>query len=171
MSEKPVQPDAALLVPPRRRGVGQTVVWTLVIFLCGAVSGWGAGLLLPHRPPPLGPGEIPVELVVRAMTDELLLSPEQVHKVEEVYRARAHNLQAIRTSLIPRFQAEYDGLQADLKPILSPEQFKRWEIRFNAARGRMMPPPPSEHGPGFRPEQGPPGGFPGGPPGPLPDVP
>jgi hypothetical protein len=66
----------------------------------------------------------------------------------------------VRQSVEPRFSAEYDKLQAELRKVLTPEQFARWQVRFNEARRRWLPP---AHPPG--PGRG--GGFgPGGPGGP-----
>jgi len=168
MSENPVPPSTpsntpVAAVPHRRRGSGRMILWTAVIFLCGAASGWGVGLLRPHRPTMgMNPGDLPVDLIVRSMSDELLLSPEQTRKVEQEYRDRAKALREIRDDMVPRFKAEYDKLQADLKVILTDEQFKRWEIRFDAARSRMMP-PPRGGGPGEAPggghDRGPGPGF------------
>ena len=147
-------PNHPVVMRPYLRGKGQVILWTAVIFVCGAASGWGMEhLRLYHSGLGMNGGDLPVDLIVQSMTAELLLSPEQVVKVEQEYRERAKALNEIRGSMVPRFRAEYDKLEADLKVILTAEQYKRWAIRFNAARDRMMPPPPGgpggPGGPGF----------------------
>jgi hypothetical protein len=186
MTQNPVPADLAPPVPLRRRTLGRTILWSAVLFLSGAVSGWGLGLLCPlghPAPPPLGP-EPPIDQIVRAMTDELLLSPRQVQQVQQLYRDRAAALRTIRREVEPRFSTEYDKLEAGLKDILTPEQFARWRIRFDAARKRMLAPgrpgdagtpdgpgprrraepPPGADADPSRPPHGPPNGQLGGPP-------
>ena len=188
MTQSPVPTNAVPPASVRRRTLWRTILWSVVIFLSGSVSGWGLGLLLPvgpPPPPPLGP-EPPIDQIVRSMTDELLLSPPQVVKVQQLYHDRAAALREVRHEVAPRFAAEYDKLEAGLKDILTREQFERWRVRFDAARQRLLPPGPNPGGPGpmrgmgppqdNRPEQnrpphGPPDGPHGGPPGYRPDQP
>jgi hypothetical protein len=149
MTPEPIPPTAVVPLPLRRRTLWRTILWSAVIFVSGTASGWGLGLLWPvGRPPPLGP-EPPIEQIVRTMSDELLLSPQQAQQVQEIYRKRAEALRQVRQTVAPQFAAEYDKLQVELKKVLTAEQFARWQVRFNEARQRMWPPgPPPGRGAG-----------------------
>lgn len=146
----------------RRRFI-RLIALAIVIFLCGGVAGWGAGVLF-HRPPrmPMGFGpEPPMDAMVHQLRDELLLSDDQAQQVRQIYEQREDALQAIRGKMEPELKSEYDKLDQQMKGVLNSAQYQRWSERFQSVRNRMLPPPP--------PPPPPPGGTspgPNGPPGP-----
>lgn len=169
MSEPtPIASDSAL--PPRfRRGrLAKTIVLAVIIFVGGGATGWGVAILY-RPPPPMGmePPAPPVNEMVARLREELLLSDDQAKQVKEIYRQRNDALQAIRQQIGPQLKSQYDKLNEQMKQVLNPEQFQRWDQRFENIRSQMLPPPPPRRDfgppggpPPFPPDGGPPGGMP-----------
>ena len=184
MSETaPTTPDAPLPKPARYRGwyLTKILVLELIVFVCGGATGWGLRMYM--RPPlPFGSQfvpEPPVAVMVDQLQHELLLNDDQTKQVRQIYQERNDALHAIREKMGPELKAEYDKLSDQMKKVLNPEQFQRWNERFETVRNRMLPPPPDRNGPpdgggpmgfggggpGMGPPPGPGGPFGGGPPG------
>jgi len=64
-------------------------------------------------------------------------------------------LEAIRRDAEEKFQAEHEKLRAEMKSVLTPDQYERWLAHFESLRARPPGPPPG--GPGRPPMKGRPG--------------
>jgi hypothetical protein len=146
----------------RRLRLAKMIALAAIIFAGGGATGWGVAIFF-HPPPPMpmAPPAPPVNEMVNRLRDELLLSDDQVKRVEEIYSQRNEALQAIRRQMGPQLKSQYDELNRQMKEVLNPAQFRRWHERFENVREEMLPPPRR----GFNPPGGPPGGNPGPPPG------
>jgi hypothetical protein len=166
MSEPiPSSMDPALPRQFHRRRTMRLLLLSLIIFICGGAVGWGVGIFL-RPPPPVGMGigpEPPLNAMVRQLREELVLSDDQTKQVHQIYQEREQALRAIRGKIDPELKAEYDKLDAQMKAVLTPAQYQRWNERFQNVRNRMLPPPPPPGGPGRMP------GPYGPPPGPRPN--
>jgi hypothetical protein len=144
-SEPPLPPVS------RRSSAFKTLALAVFIFICGVATGWAAKTVW-HRPPPPMMGmapEPPVNVMVDQLREELLLSDQQATQVKDIYQERYDALRGIREKMEPQLKSEYDKLRDQMKTVLNPAQFQRWNERFENVRNRMLPPPP-------RPEGGPP---------------
>jgi hypothetical protein len=186
------------ILPPKRGRfrVLKALALSLVIFLAGGAAGYGVSWLWhpPFPPPPMGrfDPDPPVGNLVDRLRIELSLSDDQAKQVRKIYQDCHDSLAAIQTTMGPQFKAQYDKLDAQMKQVLSPNQYQQWSDRFHRIRDRWLPPPhggpggpggpgpwggpgggpggfgphgppPGEGGPGGPPDNGPPGGPPGGP--------
>jgi hypothetical protein len=153
--------DAEVQVPPiaktrrvrSRRQIYLQIVAAMVILICGVVIGSGAALLrfkdniVPNRVPPAGD-------IVRDMRARYDLTEEQAEKAKIAVKESGERMRTIFTGIREKMDAEFKQLSADMKEILTPEQFKQWERDFRSRRGRR----PGRFGPG---RPGPGGGRPG----------
>ena len=141
----------------QRRNMIQAVLMSAIIFVAGGAVGFGvAALVGPRgRPGMPMPPDPPVEEVVRNMQNELSLTMQQTEQIKKIYTERFTALRAIRKEMGPRLTTEYATLRTDVEKVLTPEQFTSWNRRFEAARDRMMPPPPRPNGQGNGPPDGP----------------
>jgi Spy/CpxP family protein refolding chaperone len=78
---------------------------------------------------------------------ELNLTPEQTAKLQTIVRERTEKMRALRqdTSLSSedrreKFQAGREELLAEVKKVLTPEQFEKWQARQGLQTGRGMRP-------------------------------
>jgi len=150
-SKPDVQPGAGHL-PPRGRRTWPMVVLGLVIVVSGAVIGAGTTVLLLKdrlaRPP--SPGERSTDRIVEDLRGRYDLTDEQARKVREIMASSMDALEAIHRDAQSRAEASREKLRTEMKKVLTPEQFQRWELQFESLR------PPR-----FGPPQGPPGRPPG----------
>jgi len=141
------------------RQVCLQVVVGMIILICGIVIGWGAAVLqLKDKmmmPPGLRP---PTREVVEDMEARYDLTPEQAKQVEIAFGKRRETLQTLFEEFRRKSETEFQTLSADIKKILTPEQYERWEQDFQR---RRQPEPPWERGPGRPGDRGPGHGGPG----------
>ena len=139
-------------LPPRGPRPWAWVLVGLVFVVAGAGFGAGATLLVLKsrlvKPP--SPGERTAEIIASDLQNRYGLTAEQAGKVKEIMARRMASLEMIRREANVKMTAEHENLRAEMKAVLSREQFERWAARFDSLR-----PPPF----------GPPAG-PGRPPGP-----
>jgi hypothetical protein len=141
------------------------VLLAIVILVSGAAIGSGVMVLVLKdrmvRPP--SPGEKAADQITADMHARYRLTDEQDGKVHEILARRMTALETIREDAQEKMAAEHDKLRAEIKAVLTPEQFEQWAARFDAMR------PPPFGGPPHGPPGGPPPGgerpMPGGPPG------
>ncbi len=141
----------------RRRQAARLIIMSALVFAGGFATGIFAERYhhpRPHDGSPMA-ADPPPEVLVRHLRDELLLSDDQLEKLTTIYKTRFDALKKIRDQVAPQFKTEYDGLRDDVKKVLNPAQFDKWNQRFDRVRNRMLPPPP--HGPGSMegPDRGP----------------
>ena len=113
------------------------------------VSALGTSFLLPSAAPAAdspSPEERRREAQKRmqARFDDLGLTPEQKEKLAPILRAEREKLTALRAdeSLTPRdrlrkMQSMRDEITPQVKAILTPEQFTRWEKSRNEEREQL----------------------------------
>ena len=128
------------------------IIIGMVILFCGIVIGSGAALLhLKDRMIMPGPRP-PLNAIVEDLRARYDLTQEQAEQVEDIFGRRRKTLQTLFEQFGQKIDAEFQKLSMEMKEILSPEQYERWERDFKDRRGRW----PGRHRPG-RPGPGRPG--------------
>ena len=112
---------------------------TLCAFLLAAVV--SAPLLSAQEP---GSKE-EVQARVQKMATELQLTPDQIQKIKPILMAEAPKIQALKADTsMPQMQKMKqmkqlgDGVDAQLKPILTPEQYQKFQAMRMKQRDEMM---------------------------------
>ena len=155
-----VPPAGKKRLSRRGRQIFAQVVVGLIILICGIIIGSGATVLRLKGRVVMPPGpRPPTREVVDDMAARYNLTPEQVKKVETTFEKRRETVQSIFEEFRSKSEAEFKTLSADIKKILTPEQYARWEQDFQ----RRRRPGPWERGPGRPGEGGPGRRGPGGP--------
>jgi Spy/CpxP family protein refolding chaperone len=103
-------------------------------------------MMMPPGPRP------PTREVVEDMAARYDLTPEQARKVEAAVGKRREALQTLFEQFRTKSEAEFQALSSDIRKILTPEQYERWERDF---KQRRRPGPSWEHGPGRPDDMGP----------------
>jgi Spy/CpxP family protein refolding chaperone len=125
----------------------------MIILLCGVIIGWGSAVLYMKDKMMMPPGpRPPTREVVEDMSARYDLTPEQAKQVEAAFGKRRESLQTVFEEFRTKSEAEFQALSADIKKILTPEQYARWEHDF---KQRRRPKPPWERGPGRPGDMGP----------------
>jgi len=131
------------------------IIVGIIILSCGIVIGSGATFLrFKDRMIRFGPRP-PLPAIVEDIQSRYDLNPEQTEKVEEILGKGRETMRTLFEESRQKIEAEFQKISLEMKEILSPEQYERWENDFKSRRRG-----PGKFGPG-----GPrPGGFgPGGP--------
>jgi len=154
---EPIPSPGRKRLSPRRRQIYMQIIVGLVILFCGLVIGAGGALLqLKDKVVPIGPRP-PLDAIVEDIQTRYDLTPEQAKRVEEVFGTQRKTMQTLFDQFGQKIDAEFQKLNEEMKDILSPDQYARWEQDFRNRRDRG----PGRHGPG-RPSSGRPGsGRPG----------
>ncbi len=102
--------------------------------------------------------EIVAERMLRQLSGELDLTPEQRNELDPILRRHHRELRAIRASVRPHIVSQLEQLDSDLANVLTDEQLDRWQDKvsrledyFPTYRGpgrRMGPGRRQEHSPG-----------------------
>jgi hypothetical protein len=79
------------------------------------------------------------ELAVR-IGHRLNLTPDQVHRVEQILLAREKNIDEIRRGVRPRIVAEVDKLEQEVGGLLDPAQRQKWHDLCAHLRRTWSPP-------------------------------
>ena len=148
MNETAPSPKAARqpLPRPRRPRRWLTVLLGVVIFVCGAVIGSAATLLivrdrvlhmLRH------PDEAPARITAR-LRRKLRLSDEQAEQVEAILARRQAALQEIRCKVQPTVERHLDAARDEIAAVLTPEQAETWHAHFTRLRDTWVPPLPPQ---------------------------
>ena len=134
--------------PPRSKRAWPLALLGLAILVCGVIIGSGALVLtFPERLVRSAPaGERSAAIIAEDMRHRYGLTAEQASRVQEILSRRLSALETVRQEMQAKVEAEHDKLRAEMKQVLTPEQFERWSRELEARR-----PPPA----------GPPGGPPG----------
>ena len=135
------------------------IVVGMIILVCGIIIGSGAAVLRLKDQMVMRRGPFPqTRAVVEDMATRYHLTPEQIEQVETAFEKSRESLRTRFEKFRTESEAEFGTLSAEIKKILTPEQFERWEQDF---KRRRHPGPPWERGkPGER--RGPGRGGPGG---------
>jgi Spy/CpxP family protein refolding chaperone len=140
-------------IPSRRgRQIALQAIVGMVILICGVVIGWGAAVLNLKDKMMMPPGpRPPTNEVVEDMVQRYNLTTEQAKKVEDAFSKRRETIQTIFDEFRRKREAEFQKLSADIKKILTAEQYAHWEQDFQR---RRRPKPPWDRGPGRPGERG-----------------
>jgi len=135
-------------LPPRGPRPWVMVLVGLVIVVSGAVIGAGVTVLaLKNRlAAPPSPGERTATLIASDLRNRYNLTDEQAKQVKEIMATRMEVIEAIRQEMHKKVATEHEKLRADMKKVLTPEQFERWSAQFESLRPPPFGPPPG--GPG-----------------------
>lgn len=139
----------------RRKQIYLQMIVGAVILFCGIVIGSGVTFLrFKDRMIMRGPRP-PLPDIVEDIQSRYNLTQEQVEKVEGILEKGRETTHALSEEFRQKAEAEFQNISLEMKEILSPEQYARWENDFKSRRrgpGRFGPGGP---GPGpRRPESG-----------------
>ncbi len=138
----------------RGRQIVLQIVVGMIILICGVIIGSGAAVLRLKDQMVMRRGPFPpTRAVVEDMAARYDLTPEQAEQVEAAFEKSHEKLRTLIEESRRKNEAEFQALSAEIKKILTPEQFERWEQDFK--RRRRPGPPwergrPGERGPGRR---------------------
>ena len=121
----------------RRKQIYLQIIVGIIILFCGIVIGSGAALLQLKDRIVRGPRP-PLNAIVEDIRARYNLTQEQSKQVEDIFGRRRKTLQALFEEFGQEIEAEFQKLSKEMKEILSPEQYERWESDFRA-RGRRGP--------------------------------
>jgi Spy/CpxP family protein refolding chaperone len=82
-----------------------------------------------------GSGPPPAE-IARRMAGDLELTADQQEKVENVLTARRERLDQLRAEVRTRFDAEHEGLRAEVEALLTPAQRQQYDTMLSNMRKR-----------------------------------
>jgi len=132
-------PQEAPVLPRQRQKTWLPMLLGAAILLCGIAIGAGATMLwVRARVQRSGDEDIRVEQLAKHIQRRCGLSDEQTLRVADVFRMRLHALQEIGEEILPRVQAEHELLCDELRAILTPEQFEKWNRDFAVMRRRRL---------------------------------
>ena len=119
----------------RGREIALQAIVGMVILICGIVIGWGAAVLNLKNKMMMPPGpRPPTGEVVEDMVERYNLTAEQAKKVEAAFNKRRDTIQTIFEEFRSKSEAEFQKLSADIKKILTTEQYAHWEQDFQRRR-------------------------------------
>ena len=115
---------------------------TSAVFLCGAVVGAviTANVINNRFEDRFSK---PDEFIGRALDrvgDELGLSEAQRAELQALVDGHRDQIRGIHEEFRPRLEAEFDALRKGIDAILTPEQAKEWDRRFDEMRKRWLRP-------------------------------
>ena len=128
-----------------------------LILLFGIAIGAGGARVLEGRKSrhrPRDREKFPAHIASRLQAD-LGLTDEQAEKIKAIYAKQLDAMHEMRQEILPKVKVHHEQLRTEIKAVLTPEQFTKWEEGFNALCRKMMgrswgqrrhskPPPPSE---------------------------
>jgi hypothetical protein len=138
----------------RRKQIYLQIIVGIVILFCGIVIGSGATLIhLKDRMIMRGPRP-PLNSIVEDIRARYDLTEEQTEQVEDILGKSREKMHTLLGEFRKTIEAEFQKLSMDMKEILSPEQYERWEHDFKTRRGPGPwgpgPGRPGQRGPGRR---------------------
>lgn len=130
------------------------VLGCLLIFVAGGVTGawvWHAQMRHPHM---RHSADKMAQHMMARLQHQLVLTPEQVNRLEPFVRQMAAELERIRRETGKQVHQVMEESHNRMVPVLSPEQRQKLEEmerrheRRARRRGFLPPPPPKPEGPG-----------------------
>jgi len=133
----------------RKRIIIQIFVAT-IIFLSGIIAGStgtivylkNRGILRPPRPH--HPPRIMASKIAEEIGSDYDLSDNQTKQVEQIFEKAGRTLETLRQEFEEKMETGKQQITAEMKQLLSPEQFERWQQDFNARHRRRGPRPGPE---------------------------
>jgi hypothetical protein len=83
--------------------------------------------------------------MMQRMQQDFDLTKEQAQQIETVFADHHEKIMSIREEVRSGIEPEIESLRQQVEAILTPEQAKRWEERFDAQKQRWLPPHPGMH--------------------------
>jgi len=140
-TEKPKEAFAK----PRRRRLW-TVLFALIIFICGVLVGGGlsfkivaVGYKRAFQEP-----DVLADKITRRMERRLDLNSEQVKQVREILLERQKAFRGLYREFRPRLDSLIEKTRRDLGQVLTPEQAQKLDKSFARTQRFWLPP---AHGP------------------------
>ena len=118
----------------RRKQIYLQIIVGIIILSCGIVIGSGTTLLrlkdrmIMRGPPP------PLPAIVEDIQSRYDLTQEQVEKVEDILGKGHETMRTLFEESRQKIEAEFQKISMEMKEILSPEQYERWENDFKSRR-------------------------------------
>jgi Spy/CpxP family protein refolding chaperone len=141
-STTPASPSGKKRLSLRKKQIYQQIIVAIIILACGIVIGSGATLLrLKDRMMMPGPRP-PLRDIVEDIQGRYDLTDEQVEKVEDIFSKRHETMRNLFEKIREQMDAEFKELSAEMKEILTPEQYESWENDFKSRRrgpGKFAP--------------------------------
>lgn len=116
----------------------KVILATLVIFTAGVFTGGFVVKNTKKAQKPKEPQVVRTEML-RRLTRELQLSPEQRVKIENVLNESAERTKILRELLAPELQAEFRKSIEDINAELTPEQHQKFEELLKQRRKQPAP--------------------------------
>ncbi len=142
-----------LAVTAPRRACVRSLLFSMMILVCGAAIGSLATALLMQRDEPRF-GHRP-ENMAQYIADEMerkySLTPEQKQTILGVFEEHSKKLAEIRAEVGPRVEAEFDAVRKSVESVLTPEQAAEWSQEYEKMRHKWRP--RGGDGPGSRDER------------------
>ena len=115
----------------------KVILATMVIFVCGVVTGALVVKTQVRRGPPFGigpPGPAPVHDIVSLLQVRLNLTPDQHGKIKKIMEDSQATNALCRAEIAPRLHAEMQRAHDAINQLLTPEQQKKY-AELNKERG------------------------------------
>ena len=142
-SSNSIPPSGKKRMLHRKKQIYLQIIVGIIILSCGIVIGSGMTFLrMKDRIMMRGPRP-PLMAIVEDIQTRYNLTPEQVEKVEEILGRRRETMHTQFEELRTKMEVEFQGLSAEMKEVLTPEQYERWENDFKSRRRG-----PGKFGPG-----------------------
>jgi len=126
---------------PRRRWVW-TVLLALVIFISGVLVGGGlsfkiitSGFKRSFQDP-----AVSAEHITKRMKRRLNLTDEQAVQVRRIILEQQEAFLSMRRQVRPQLEAQIEKTRRELATVLTPQQARKWEKRFNHFLKFWLPP-------------------------------
>jgi len=134
------QATAPVIQPRRRRG--WTILLALVIFISVVLVGGGltfkvitSGFKRSFQTPALS-----AERITHRMKKQLNLTGEQAVQVHRIILEQQKAFQSLRKQVRPQLEAQIHKTRQELAAVLTPEQARKWEKRFDRFMKFWLPP-------------------------------
>jgi hypothetical protein len=117
----------------------------LVVFVSGVGVGAGGALLIVRNMVVrlIQHPEVALPEMAARIGSKLNLTPDQVHRVEQILLARQKSIEAIRSEVRPRLLQELDRLEQEVADALDPAQRQEWHDLCAHLRQTWLPPAPA----------------------------
>jgi len=134
------QPTSPVIRPRRRRI--WSILLALVIFISGVLVGGGLSFKLVtggfkryFQDP-----AVSAERITQRMKRQLDLTEEQAVQVRRIIFEQQNSFQSLRKQIRPQLDAQIEKTRRELAAVLTPEQARKWEKRFDRFMKFWLPP-------------------------------
>ena len=121
----------------RKRIIVQVFV-AITIFVSGAIVGSGGTICLLKNKGILRPPRFSSLEISKKIGAKYSLAEAQIEQVEQIFEKADQSLRALRHDLEGKMEAASQQIVAEMKLVLSSEQFEPWKIEFEARHKRHM---------------------------------